>query len=65
MRHLVYNVRYIAEPINSSLLTVTSHSTVRRTFFYNDTKFFLGVIAVFISIINLVKTFLNYRKGGE
>jgi hypothetical protein len=39
MRHLVYNVRYSAVPINSSLLTITLYSSVITTLVYNDTKY--------------------------
>jgi hypothetical protein len=38
MRHLVYNTRCSAVPINSSLLTITLYSSVRTTPVYNDTK---------------------------
>jgi hypothetical protein len=36
--HLVYSVKYSVPPINSSLLTVTLHSSVITTLVYNDRK---------------------------
>jgi len=36
MRHLVYNVRYCVVPVNSSLLTVTSHSLVITSLFITN-----------------------------
>jgi hypothetical protein len=38
MRHLVYNVRYFVVPINSSLLTITSHPPDVTTLVHDDTK---------------------------
>jgi hypothetical protein len=35
MRHLVYSVRYSEVPINSSLLTITLHSSVTTTLVYS------------------------------
>jgi hypothetical protein len=39
MRHLAYNVRYSVVPINSLLLTIILHSSVRTTLVYKDTKY--------------------------
>jgi predicted transposase YdaD len=39
MRHPIYNVRYSAVPINSSLLPKTLHSSIIKTLVYNDRKY--------------------------
>ena len=38
MPHPVYTVRYFAVPLNSSLLTITLHSSFITALLYNDTK---------------------------
>ena len=39
MRHHFYSVTCSVAPINSSLLTITLHSSVTKTLVYNDTKY--------------------------
>jgi hypothetical protein len=39
MRHLGYNVRYSAVPINSALSTVILSYSVRTALLYNDTSY--------------------------
>jgi hypothetical protein len=46
MRRLVYNVRYSAVAINSSLLTTTLYSSVITTLVYNDTEYSVPFITL-------------------
>jgi len=39
MRYPFYNVRYAVVPINTSLLTITLHSSVTKALVYNNTKY--------------------------
>jgi hypothetical protein len=50
MRHPAYNVRYPVVPINSSMLTITLHSSVVTILVYYDTKYSF----IFMTLYNRV-----------
>ena len=61
MQHLVYGDRYAVVPINSSMLTVTLYSSIRKKkFLDNDTEYSVPFMTLYIIwTVYLTLTFNN------